>query len=241
MALNLCCSVTGIVLLTGSWWTRNFNYLEKTFQHLIMIYFTVNEYTAVLGVTSTSPFEGICWTAGIKMSSTSIRKKNQIRMWWPVLFTCLFLHHFSAPLCAYWRLKKNYISDSAWCGCFQGKVKWQSCAEKAISQQNTFCDMQHVDDRALNVSAFPLPSHLSLGRTVLNTLTVVPVLFSPACFFCCLPRLWAGQAAAMGWTRADPWLVTSPRAATGALLCPGMSAACGGLEPPHLQQLHLEG
>lgn len=101
--------------------------------------------------------------------------------------------------------------------------------------------MQHVDGRVLNVSAFPLPSHLSLGRTVLKTLTVVPVLFSPACCFCCLPRLWAGQAAGLGWTWADPWLVASPRAATGALLCPGTSAAFGGLEPLHLQQIHLEG
>lgn len=33
----------------------------------------------------------------------------------------------------------------------------------------------------------------------------------------------------------------SPRAAAGALLCPGTSTAFGELETPHLQQIHLDG
>lgn len=44
-----------------------------------------------------------------------------------------------------------------------------------------------------------------------------------------------------GLNLSRPMAGDKSRAATGALLCPGMSAACGGLEPPHLQQIHLEG
>lgn len=61
-----------------------------------------------------------------------------------------FVYMFVSPLFQWSRIclleikKKKKNSDSVWCGCFQGKIKWQSCAEKAISQQNTSCDMQHV-------------------------------------------------------------------------------------------------
>lgn len=59
--------------------------------------------------------------------------------------------------------KKN--SGSGWFGCFQGKIKWQSCAEKAISKQNTFCDMQHVDGwQGVKCVCFPFAFPFVLGK-----------------------------------------------------------------------------
>lgn len=158
-----------------------------------------------------------------------------------------FIYMFVSPLfqCSYMcllevkKIKFQIQSDVA---AFEERssdraVQRRPWASKTLSLT---CSMW-MDDRVLNVSAFPLPSHLSLGKTVLKTLTGVAVLFSRACCFCCLPWLWPAEAAAVGWTWGDRWLVTSPRAAVGALLCPGTTAAFGELETHHLQQIHLDG